>query len=77
MDLAFLHVFELTVDGLASSFEFRMPYERDDVAEATDACAKYIARQEDNFLPLGEDAAVRAHRVLLIRHLSVAPMPEE
>lgn len=73
MDRAFLHVFQLTIEGLSEPRVFRMPYEREDVAEATDACAKYIGRQEDNFLPLGEAEAVRANKVLLVAHLSVSP----
>ena len=57
MEHNFLHVFQLRIDGLPEPVEFRMFLEREDVAEATDAFAQYVARQEDNFLPLGTDAA--------------------
>ena len=76
MDRKFLHTFQLVVEGLADPREFLMPFESDDVIQATDACSRYIARQEDNFLPLGADQAVRANRVLLVRHLSVGPFEE-
>ena len=76
MERSHLHTFHLVVEGLAEPREFRMPYESDDVLQATDACTRYIARQEDNFLPLGPDQAVRANRVLLVKHLSVAPFEE-
>ena len=73
MERSFLHVFQLTIEGLGEPRLFRMPYEREDVAEATDACAKYVARQEDNFLPIGEAEAVRANKVLQVTHISVSP----
>ena len=76
MDRKHLHTFQLVVDGLADPREFLMPFESDDVIQATDACSRYIARQEDNFLPLGADQAVRANRVLLVKHLSVGPFEE-
>jgi hypothetical protein len=76
MERNHLHTFHLVVEGLPEPREFLMPFETDDVIQATDACARYIARQEDNFLPLGADEAVRANRVLLVRHLSVAPFEE-
>ncbi len=66
-----LHVFRLTVEGLAEPVEFEMFHESDDVADVTDAFAKWVARQEDDFLPLGAAAAVRANRVLKIEHLRV------
>ncbi len=76
MDRKHLHTFQLVVDGLADPREFLMPFESDDVIQATDACSRYIARQEDNFLPLGAEQAVRANRVLLVKHLSVEPFEE-
>ncbi len=76
MDRKYLHTFQLVVEGLAEPREFLMPFESDDVIQATDACSRYIARQEDNFLPLGADQAVRANRVLLVKHLSVGPFEE-
>ncbi|HPA50420.1 MAG TPA: hypothetical protein PLP50_02355 [Thermoanaerobaculia bacterium] len=76
MDRKHLHTFQLVVEGLADPREFLMPFESDDVILATDACARYIARQEDNFLPLGADQAVRANRVLLVKHVSVGPFEE-
>ena len=76
MDRKYLHTFQLVVEGLADPREFLMPFESDDVIQATDACSRYIARQEDNFLPLGADQAVRANRVLLVEHLSVGPFEE-
>ncbi|MHB1044940.1 MAG: hypothetical protein ACYC4P_02910 [Thermoanaerobaculia bacterium] len=76
MDRKYLHTFQLVVEGLADPREFLMPFESDDVIQATDACSRYIARQEDNFLPLGADQAVRANRVLLVKHLSVGPFEE-
>ena len=76
MDRKFLHTFQLVVEGLADPREFLMPFESDDVIQATDACSRYIARQEDNFLPLGADQPARANRVLLVRHLSVGPFEE-
>ena len=76
MERNHLHTFQLVVEGLVETREFLMPFESDDVIQATDACSRYIARQEDNFLPLGADQAVRANRVLLVRHVSVAPFQE-
>ena len=76
MDRKHLHTFQLVVEGLAEPREFLMPFETDDVIQATDACSRYIARQEDNFLPLGAEEAVRANRILLVRHLSVVPFQE-
>jgi len=76
MDRKHLHTFQLVVEGLADPREFLMPFESDDVIQATDACSRYIARQEDNFLPLGAEQAVRANRVLLVKHLSVGPFEE-
>jgi len=69
MDLNYLHVFRLTIDGLAAPVEFEMLHELAEVAEVTDSFAKYVARQEDDFLPLGANAAVRAHRVIHIEHV--------
>lgn len=76
MDRKHLHTFSLTVDGLAEGREFLMPFETDDVIQAVDACSRYIARQEDNFLPLGAEEAVRANRIVLVRHLQVVPFEE-
>jgi len=76
MDRKHLHTFHLVVEGLAEPREFLMPFETDDVIQATDACSRYIARQEDNFLPLGASEAVRSNRVLLVRHLHVVPFEE-
>ena len=69
MEHNFLHTFRLTVDGLSAPVEFRMFHELEDVTEVTDSFAKYVARQEDDFLPLGADAAVRASRVVHIAHV--------
>jgi hypothetical protein len=69
MEHDFLHVFRLVVDGLGEPVEFEMFHESEDVAGVTDAFAKYVARQEDDFLPIGVSAAVRASRVLRIEHL--------
>ncbi len=76
MDRKHLHTFELVVEGLAEPQTFLMPFESDDVIQATDACSRYIARQEDNFLPLGASQAVRSNRVLLVRHVRVEPFAE-
>lgn len=76
MERKFLHVFSLTIDGLAGEHQFRMPYEVEDVAEATDACAKYVARQEDNFLPIGLSRTVRANRVIMVTHVGVGPFKD-
>ena len=70
MEHNFLHVFRLTIEGLAAPAEFEMFHELSDIAEVTDAFAKYVARQEDDFLPIGAGAAVRANRVLHIEHVS-------
>jgi hypothetical protein len=75
MSQQFLHVFRLTVDGLTEPVEFRMLHELDDVTEVTDAFAKYVARQEDDFLPLGPAAAVRANRILHVAHVRVEKAP--
>jgi hypothetical protein len=77
MEHKYLHVFHLKVDGLSEPVEFRMFLERDDVADATDAMAQYVARQEDNFLPLGIAAAVRASRVFHVAHVSARPATDE
>ncbi|HQR45006.1 MAG TPA: hypothetical protein PLB02_01435 [Thermoanaerobaculia bacterium] len=77
MSQQFLHTFRLTVDGLPEPVEFRMLHELDDVTEVTDAFAKYVARQEDDFLPLGPAAAVRANRVLHVAHVRVEKAPKE
>ncbi|MCC6130910.1 MAG: hypothetical protein IT186_13380 [Acidobacteria bacterium] len=77
MEHNFLHTFELAVEGLSERLEFSMYFETADVKEATDAFAAYVARQEDNFLPLGLDAAVRAHRIYFIRHVRVGDIPLE
>ncbi len=76
MDRKHLHTFQLVVEGLAEPKTFLMPFETDDVIQATDACSRYVARQEDNFLPLGADEAVRANRILLVRHVAVEPFEE-
>ena len=76
MERKHLHTFELVIEGLPGPKEFLMPFESDDVLTATDACTRYIARQEDNFLPLGASEAVRANRILLVRHARVAPFEE-
>jgi hypothetical protein len=76
MEHNFLHIFRLTVDGLPEPVEFRMFHDLDDVTEVTDAFAKYVARQEDDFLPLGPAAAVRANRVLHIAHVRVEKAPK-
>jgi hypothetical protein len=67
----FLHVFRLTVDGLTEPAEFEMLHESEDVADVTDAFAKYVVRQEDDFLPIGTAAAIRANRVVRIEHVRV------
>lgn len=73
MDNKFLHTFRLVVDGLPETVEFRMFHELEDVATVTDSFAKYVARQEDDFLPIGEGGAVRASRVLQIAHVKSEP----
>ncbi len=69
MEHNFLHIFRLTVEGLGEPVEFRMFHDLDDVMEVTDGFAKYVARQEDDFLPVGTKAAVRASKVVHIEHL--------
>jgi len=76
MEQNFLHTFRLTVEGLPGPVEFRMLHESDDVAEVTDAFAKYVARQEDEFLPIGAAAAVRANRVVHVAHVRVEKAPK-
>lgn len=71
MEHEYLHTFRLVVEGLPDPVEFEMFHESADVADVTDAFAKYVARQEDDFLPLGTSAAVRADRVVRIDHLRV------
>ncbi len=75
MDHNFLHRFRLTVEGFPEPFAFEMFYENDITAEATDAVSKFIARQEDNFLPLGLTAAVRANKVVYVKHEGVERAP--
>jgi hypothetical protein len=69
MEHNYLHTFRLIVDGLPEPVEFGMFHELSDVTEVTDGFAKYVARQEDDFLPLGADAAVRANRVIHLVHV--------
>ena len=76
MDLNYLHVFRLTIDGLAAPVEFEMLHELAEVAEVTDSFAKYVARQEDDFLPLGENGAVRATRVIHLTHVRCERTPD-
>ena len=76
MEHNYLHVFRLTVEGLPDAVEFRMFHESDDVMDATDGFAKYVARQEDDFLPLGPNAAVRASRVIHVEHVRVEKVTE-
>ena len=76
MEQSVLHTFRLTVEGLPVPVEFRMLHESDDVAEVTDAFAKYVARQEDEFLPIGAAAAVRANRVVHVAHVRVEKAPK-
>ena len=76
MERKHLHTFHLVVEGLADPREFLMPFETDDVIQAIDACSRYIARQEDNFLPLGATEAVRSNKVLVLRHIRVVPFEE-
>jgi hypothetical protein len=71
MEQNYLHVFRMSVEGIDAPLEFRMFHELDDVAEVTDAFAKYVARQEDDFLPLGTNAAVRASKVFHVEHVRV------
>jgi hypothetical protein len=71
MEYNYLHTFRLVVHGLAQPVEFRMAHELESAAQVTDAFAKYVARMEDDFLPLGATGAVRASRVVHISHLRV------
>lgn len=68
MEHNFVHVFRLVVDGLSEPIEFEMYHASGDVAEVVDTFAKYVARLEDDFLPLGETGAVRANRIVRIDH---------
>jgi hypothetical protein len=72
MDNKYLHTFRLVVDGLPEPVEFHMFHELEDVAMVTDSFAKYVARQEDDFLPLGATAAVRASKVIHLVHVKFA-----
>jgi hypothetical protein len=69
MEHNYLHTFRLTVEGLPEPVEFGMFHELADVTEVTDGFAKYVARQEDDFLPLGTNAAVRASKVIHVLHM--------
>jgi hypothetical protein len=69
MEHNYLHTFRITVEGLPEPLEFGMFHELDDVTEVTDGFAKYVARQEDDFLPLGTAAAVRASKVIHLVHV--------
>ncbi len=69
MEHNYLHTFRLTVEGLPEQIEFEMFHELADVTEVTDGFAKYVARQEDDFLPLGTKAAVRASKVIHLVHV--------
>jgi len=71
MEHNYRHVFALRVEGLPEAVEFQMFHELDDLSEVTDAFAKYVARQEDDFLPIGVSAAVRASRIYHIAHVRV------
>ena len=73
MDNKYLHTFRLAVEGLAEPVEFQMFHELEDVATVTDSFAKYVARQEDDFLPIGVAGAVRASRAFQIAHLKSEP----
>ncbi len=76
MDNKYLHTFRLVVEGLTEPVEFHMFHELEDVATVTDSFAKYVARQEDDFLPIGESGAVRANRVLQIAHVRSERTPD-
>jgi hypothetical protein len=76
MDNKYLHTFRLVVEGLPEPVEFHMFHELDDVATVTDSFAKYVARQEDDFLPLGEGGAVRASHVLHLTHVRFERAPD-
>ena len=69
MEHNYRHVFALRVDGMSDAVEFQMFHELEDISEVTDSFAKYVARQEDDFLPLGPAAAVRASRIFHIAHV--------
>ena len=69
MEHNYLHTFRITVEGLPEPLEFGMFHELADVTEVTDGFAKYVARQEDDFLPLGTTAAVRASKVIHLVHV--------
>jgi hypothetical protein len=69
MEHNYLHTFRITVEGLPEPLEFEMFHELADVTEVTDGFAKYVARQEDDFLPLGATAAVRASKVIHLVHV--------
>jgi hypothetical protein len=75
MEYNYLHTFRLAVHGLSQPVEFRMAHDLDNAAQVTDAFAKYVARQEDDFLPLGATGAVRASRVVHISHVRVQKVP--
>jgi hypothetical protein len=77
MEHNYLHVFRMRVAGLAEPVEFPMFHELEDVTEVTDAFAKYVARQEDDFLPIGTTAAVRASQVFHLEHVSVSKASKE
>ncbi|MEO6323816.1 MAG: hypothetical protein ABIT01_10905 [Thermoanaerobaculia bacterium] len=70
MEHNFLHKFSLHIEGLTEPVTFETFHELEDISEVTDAIAKYIARQEDDFLPLGATSAVRASKVLRVTHVS-------
>ncbi len=67
----YLHTFRLIVEGLKEPLEFQMFHELDDVADVTDSFVKYVARTEDDFLPLGTTGAVRASKVIHVLHVKV------
>ncbi len=76
MENRFLHTFRLVVEGLPDPVTFQMFHEAEDVATVTDAFARYVARQEDDFLPVGEGMAVRANRVLSVSHAGCERGPD-
>ena len=76
MEHNYLHTFRIMVAGLPDPLEFEMFHELDDVATVTDSFAKYVARQEDDFLPLGESGAVRANRVVHLAHVRSERTPD-
>lgn len=69
MEHNYLHTFRLVVEGLPEPVTFHMFHEAPDESEVTDAFSKWVARQEDDFIPLGATSAVRANRVLHITHV--------